>query len=69
MTNLHRQVIGRKLGAIGYTITEILEGNGLFADLAANAPDDGLVVEVKARREDIERAQQFPAGGIPGIPI
>lgn len=62
MADLHRQVVREKLEALGYTVIEIPEGNGLSADLAANGPDLGLVVEVKARRDDIERARQFRAG-------
>jgi hypothetical protein len=53
------------LEAVGYTITEIPEGATLSADLAASGPDVGLVVEVKARRDDIERAREFCAA-VPG---
>ncbi len=62
MADPHRQVVRQKLEAIGYAISEIPEGLGPSADLAANGPDNGLVVEVKARRDDIERARQFRAG-------
>lgn len=62
MADLHRQVVRQKLEAIGYTIAEIPEGNGESADLAASGSDVGLVVEVKARRDDIERARKFHAG-------
>lgn len=62
MADPHRQLVREKLKQIGYSITEIPEGNGPSADLAANDQDIGLVVEVKARREDIERARQFRAG-------
>ncbi len=58
----HRQVVRQKLEVIGYAIVEIPEGEEPSADLAANRPDGGLVVEVKARRDDIERARQFRAG-------
>jgi hypothetical protein len=62
MADVHRQVVRKKLEALGYTVTEIPEANELSADLAAKGPDVGLVVEVKARRDDIERARQFRAG-------
>lgn len=62
MADLHRQVVRQKLEAIGYTIIEIPEGNGLSADLAACGQDVGLIVEVKARRDDIERARRFRTG-------
>ena len=61
MTDPHREVVRQKLTAIRYTVTEIPEGKG-SADLAANGPDIGLVVEVKSRRDDIERARQFHTG-------
>lgn len=69
MADPHRQLVKEKLEQIGYSITEIPEGNGPSADLAANGQDVGLVVEVKARRDDIERARQFhagPAGSVVG---
>jgi len=62
MADPHRQIVQQKLEAVGYTVIEIPEGNGLSADLAANGPDLGLVVEVKARRDDIERAREFNTG-------
>lgn len=62
MADPHRQVVRRKLEAIGYAISEIPEGDGPSADLAANGQDRGLVVEVKARRDDIERAREFRRG-------
>ena len=62
MADLHRQIVRQKLEAIGYAITKIPEGEGPSADLAASGSDVGLVVEVKARREDIENARQFHSG-------
>jgi len=62
MADPHRQLVKEKLEQIGYSITEIPEGNEPSADLAANSQDAGLVVEVKARRDDIKRARQFHAG-------
>jgi hypothetical protein len=62
MADLHRQAVRQKLEAVGYTVTEIPEGNHLSADLAATGPDLGLVVEVKARRDDMERAREFHSG-------
>lgn len=62
MADVHRQIVRKKLEAFGYTVTEIPEGSELSADLAAKGPDVGLVVEVKARRDDIEHARQFLAG-------
>lgn len=61
MSDPHREVVRQKLAAIGYTVTEIPEGKG-SADLAASGPDIGLVVEVKSRRDDIERARRFHTG-------
>ena len=62
MADPQRQLVKEKLVQIGYSITEIAEGKGPSADLAANGHGVGLVVEVKARRDDIERARQFFAG-------
>ena len=62
MADLHRQIVRQKLEAIGYAITEIPEGERPSADLAASGLDVGLVVEVKARRDDIENARQFHSG-------
>ena len=62
MVDAHRRVVRQKLEAIGYVIIEVPEGLGQSADLAASGPDKGLVVEVKARWDDIERARRFRAG-------
>ncbi len=62
MADPQRQLVREKLEQIGYSITEIPEGKQPSADLVANGHDVGLVVEVKARRDDIERARQFHAG-------
>ena len=74
MADPHRQLVKAKLEQVGYSVTEIPEDTGLSADLAATGQDVGLVVEVKARRDDIERARQFktsPAGRVIGshLPI
>lgn len=61
MVDRHRQLVRQMLEAVCYTITDIPEGSALSADLAASGSDVGLVVEVKARRDDIERAREFRA--------
>lgn len=69
MADPHRQLVKEKLEQVGYSVTEIPEGAGPSADLAASGDDIGLIVEVKARRDDIEHARQFlvgPAGRVVG---
>ena len=62
MADLYRQIVRQKLEAIGYHVTEIQEGNEPSADLVASGPDCGLVVEVKARRDDLLAAREFHTG-------
>lgn len=62
MADIHRQIVRQKLEAIGYRVAEITERKRLSADLAADGPDCGLVVEVKARRDDLEAAREFLTG-------
>ena len=65
----HRQLVKEKLERVGYSVTEIPEEAAPSADLAASGDDIGLIVEVKARRDDIEHARQFltgPAGRVVG---
>jgi hypothetical protein len=74
MADPHRQFVKKKLQQVGYSVTEIPECAEVSADLAAGGDNIGLVVEVKARQDDIERAQEFmngPAGQVVGshVPI
>jgi hypothetical protein len=69
MPDPHKQLVKEKLEQVGYSVTEIPEEAASSADLAAAGDDIGLIVEVKARRDDIEHARQFltgPAGRVIG---
>jgi hypothetical protein len=61
MSDRHKQIVRGYLETIGYTIEEIPEGKELSADLAAAGSDAGLVVEVKARREDLSLVRDLSA--------
>jgi len=65
----HRLLVKEKLEQVGYAVTEIPEEAEPSADLEASGDDIGLIVEVKARRDDIEQARQLltcPAGRVIG---